>query len=57
MFITNNNGSQLEQITNSGLLEGIVVANSDGSNLEVEDYNALPLSKLTDGKLYFVFEG
>jgi len=48
--------TNIELINNQGLLGGIVVANEDGSNLEEADYEALPATKETDGKLYFVFE-
>ena len=47
--------SQLADITNQGLLTGIVIANADGSNLEEADYTALPATKDTDGRLYIVF--
>jgi hypothetical protein len=48
--------SQLEQIASLyGDNAPIIAANSDESNLEVDDYTALPSSKLTDGKLYIVF--
>ena len=49
------NTVQLSQITQNGLIPAIVCANTDGSNLEEADYDALPASKNTDNKLYVVF--
>ena len=55
-FITSNQGteiasinSQLEQITNNGELKGIIF-------LTQAEYDALPASKLTDGKEYNIVE-
>lgn len=47
----------ISNLTQGGKNEGFVVANADGSNLTSTDYDALPISKETDNKLYFVFEG